>query len=64
MTNPKDNENEELSTDELKGVSGGFPGPVSQKGPHGEDRLNPRGLGGGNVLTLPPDTEGGEPITT
>ena len=31
--------NEELSTEDLKSVSGGFPGPISQKGSQGKDRL-------------------------
>ena len=49
MTESNEEINEELSTDQLKSVSGGFPGPISQKGSQGEDRfpIDPKGSGSG-----------------
>ncbi|KZR78271.1 hypothetical protein PMIT1320_00121 [Prochlorococcus marinus str. MIT 1320] len=52
MTDPKENEevSEELSTDELKSVSGGFDGNVTMIAARGEDRLPPSPQGSGETL--------------
>ena len=51
MADPKENEeiNEELSTEELKSVSGGFSGHVTLIGAKGKDRIpiDPKGSGSG-----------------
>ena len=54
MTDPKENEeiNEELSTEELKSVSGGFNGDVTMIGASGKDRLPPSPQGSGYGGTL------------
>ena len=49
MTDPAESEevNEELSTEELKSVSGGFMGNTTMIGARGEDRITPDGSGSG-----------------